>query len=330
MTAPRGAAALRVMTEPQEGARYEQLVATANAADAAGFDGFFRSDHLMTIAPGPPRDATEAWTTLGALARETRRIRLGTLVSPVTFRHPAVLARMAATVDQLSGGRVELGIGAGWYESEHSGLGIPLPPLAERMARFEEAAVVVRALLDGGPVTHRGTHYQLDGGISLPRPLQEHLPLLTGGRGGPRSVAIAARFADEYNVLLPPGERVAAAAAAVRAASEAAGRPAMRLSWMGPCIVGADTPALRARARAFAGWLGPGEHGSDEVLTAMRPRGLVGLHDEVAQRMHEMRDQGCERFYLQLLDLDDLDVFGEMASVAEQALGAAGAAPPSA
>jgi F420-dependent oxidoreductase-like protein len=306
---------LRIMVEPQQGATYEQLLGMARVAERAGFDGFFRSDHLLTIGPGPKRDATEAWTTLAALARETSRLRLGTLVSPMTFRHPAVLARTVTTVDQLSGGRVELGLGAGWFDEEHLSLGIPLPPMAERMARFEDGADAIVALLGGGPVDHAGPHFRLDNAISLPRPAQQKLPIIIGGHGGARSVRVAARLADEYNTTEPSLEAMRHVFDAVRLACEARGRdPAtMQTSWMGPCVVARDEATLRGRCRAFADLVDGDVTDLGAIADALRGRGIVGTYAEAAERMRERADAGCQRFYLQLLDLEDHEMVEEIA-----------------
>lgn len=302
-------AALRVMTEPQQGASYEQLVTLARTAEMWGWDGFFRSDHLLTIGSVEKSDATEAWTTLAALARETTTLRLGTLVSPMTFRHPSVLARIVSTVDQLSAGRVELGVGAGWFEDEHRTLGIPLPPMGVRMDLFEEAVEVIAALLTGEAVDHHGAHFDLEDAVSLPRPVQDRLPLIVGGHGGRRSVGLAARFAAEYNTTARPGEEATRVFRRVVEACERQGRDpqTMRLSWMGPCIVAEDAETLHRRAAAFSLWLGPGDHDRADVLREFRGRGIVGLPSDAAAVMRGLREAGCDRFYLQLLDLDDLD-----------------------
>jgi F420-dependent oxidoreductase-like protein len=306
--------ALRVMLEPQQGASYEQMLAMALAAEAAGFDGIFRSDHLLTIG-GPPRTALEAWTTLAALARDTHRARLGTLVSPITFRHPAVLARAAATVDWLSGGRVELGMGAGWFEPEHHSLGLELPPAAERMERLEEAVAVVRALLSGEPASFAGRHYQLHDAVALPPARQARLPLIIGGAGKSRSAQLAARHADEYNTTSVDPDGAARVFAAVRAACEQQGRdPAtLRLSWMGTCLVAEDEQALRRRASAYGELQFMSGDGA-AIVETLAGRGIVGTYATAAERMQNYVDAGCERLYLRILDLDDLELPLEITS----------------
>ncbi len=200
---------LRIFTEPQQGATYDDLLAVARASERLGFDAFFRSDHYLSIGdgdgdgdgrPGP----TDAWLTLAALARETSRIRLGTLVTPATFRLPGPLAISVAQVDQMSGGRVELGLGAGWFSAEHEAYGIPFPPVAERFDRFAEQVEVIDGLLRtpaGETFSFAGEHYQLTDSPALPKPVQSpRPPLILGGAGKARGAALAARYADEYNV----------------------------------------------------------------------------------------------------------------------------------
>ena len=196
---------LRIFTEPQQGASYDTLLRVARAAEDLGFDAFFRSDHYLSMGdvsglPGP----TDAWVTLAALARETSRIRLGTLVSPATFRLPGPLAITVAQVDQMSDGRVELGMGAGWYEAEHTAYGIAFPPLGERFDRFEEQLEIITGLWDepdGGRFSFKGTYFTVADSPALPKPVQRpRPPLIIGGAGKRRAPRLAAKFADEYNV----------------------------------------------------------------------------------------------------------------------------------
>ena len=220
---------LRIFVEPQQGASYNDLLAVAQRAEAHGFDGFFRSDHYLKIGgsnglPGP----TDAWTTLAGLARETSRIRLGTLVSPATFRLPGPLAIIVAQVDQMSGGRVELGLGAGWFAAEHTAYGIPFPAPAERFARYEEQLEVITGLWDvpdGGTFSFSGTYYTVADSPALPKPVQRpRPPVIVGGIGPNRTPRLAARFADEYNVPFASVDDTAAAFGRVREACAAAGR----------------------------------------------------------------------------------------------------------
>ena len=195
---------LRIFTEPQEGAGYVTLLSVARATEEFGFDAFFRSDHYLAMSgPGLP-GPTDAWITLAGLARETSRIRLGTLMSPVTFRLPGPLAITVAQVDQMSGGRVELGLGTGWFDAEHTAYGIPFPPLAERFGRLEEQLEIITGLwetAEGNTFSFSGTYYTLSGSPALPKPAQRpRPPMLVGGGGQRRTPRLAARFADEFNI----------------------------------------------------------------------------------------------------------------------------------
>lgn len=193
-----------LMTEPQEGSTYEALLEMAQEAEAAGFEAFFRSDHWLSIEDAEERAATDAWTTIAGLARETRSIRLGTLVSPITFRLPVAIAKIAATVDQMSGGRVELGLGAGWFDAEHERFGIPFPPIAERFDRLAEVLQIVRGLWTEPRFSFSGDHYQVRGAACEPKPLQQpHPPIIVGGYGKPRTLALAASHATELNLDTP-------------------------------------------------------------------------------------------------------------------------------
>ncbi|NIZ92656.1 LLM class F420-dependent oxidoreductase [Kineococcus rubinsiae] len=292
---------LRIFTEPQQGARYEDLRRVAVATEDAGFDGFFRSDHYLTMGgtglPGP----TDAWTTLAALARDTSRVRLGTLVTSATFRHPGVLAIQVAQVDEMSGGRVELGLGTGWYAEEHAAYGIPFPPLGERFDRFEEQLQVVTGLWStpvGETFDFTGTHYQLAGSPALPKPVQSPVPIIIGGGGKKRTPALAARYASEYNgawqgvaetkVLL---DRVADACRAIDR------DPATMTNSTALIVcVGRDDAEIARRAAAIG-----------REVEELRENGLTGTPAEVVEKMQAYREVGVERFYLQVLDLSDLD-----------------------
>jgi F420-dependent oxidoreductase-like protein len=289
------------MLEPQQGGTYAQMLDVARAAETAGYDALFRSDHLLTIG-GPPSPALEAWTTLAALSRDTSRIRLGTLVSPMTFRHPAVLARAVATVDELSGGRVELGVGTGWFEAEHVTQGIPFPPMRERTDRLHEAVEVITSLWTGRPVSFSGRYYQLSGAVALPTPVQSPLPLVVGGHGGRRSVALAARFAAEYNTTSTDPPKAAQTWAAARAA-----KPSLVTSWMGTVLVARDGAALQRRIDRLAAWHGaPGDANS-----------VVGTYDQAAEKLRAYVEAGARRIYARIWDWDDLD---QIAEIAEEVL----------
>jgi F420-dependent oxidoreductase-like protein len=192
---------LCLMVEGQEGVTWEQWVAIAQSAERSGYEALFRSDHYLSVMGDGGRGALDAWATLAGLAAVTSTLRLGTLVSPATFRHPAVLAKNAVTVDHISGGRVELGIGAGWNAAEHAAYAFDLPPMRERLDRFAEQVEIVRGLLSDGEFGFDGRYYRLAGVDAQPKPVSGHLPIVLGGKAGPRAAALAARFADEYNVI---------------------------------------------------------------------------------------------------------------------------------
>jgi F420-dependent oxidoreductase-like protein len=305
-------ATLRLMVEPHTGATYGQLRRLARAAEDAGYDAFFRSDHLHF--PGePPRPAPEAWTTLAGLARDTTRIRLGTLVTPMTFRHPSVLAREVSTVDEMSGGRVEIGVGTGWFDDEHTTLGIPFPSLRERTDRLHEAVEVMTRLWTGRPVSYEGAHYHLDNAVALPRPVQDPLPLIVGGHGGRRSTRLAARHAAEYNTTSIDPDAAAQTYAKARAAcTEAERDPAtLRLSWMGTVLVARDDATLRRRLERMAAWTG-GDADPDALRRTMEGHSVVGLYDQAAEKLRAYLDAGAQRVYARIWDLDDVDQISEI------------------
>ena len=267
---------LRIFTEPQQGADYGRLLAVARASEQLGFDAFFRSDHYRNMGdgdglPGP----TDAWLTLAGLALQTSRIRLGTLMSPITFRYPGPLAISVAQVDQMSGGRVELGLGAGWFEAEHTAYGIPFPPTAERFDRLEEQLAIITGLWDtpaGQRFSFAGKFYPVTDSPALPKPVQRpHPPVLIGGRGPRRTPQLTARYADEYNVPFVNAEQTGAAFGRIRAACQAAGRDPDSLVYSAAQTVccGRDEAELARRAAAI-GW----------DLATQRADGLVGSPDE--------------------------------------------------
>ncbi len=288
---------LRIFTEPQEGATYDDLLRVARAADDLGFDAFFRSDHYLTIAGDGGVGPTDAWATLAGLARETSRIRLGTLVTPVTFRLPGPLAITVAQVDQMSGGRVELGLGTGWYDAEHIAYGIPYPPVGERFERLEEQLQVVRGLwASDGPFSFAGKHYQLAESPGLPKPVQRPgPPVLMGGFGARRTPRLAATYADEYNVPFASLEDTVAAFDRVREASVVTGR-SLVLSTAQTIAVGRDDAEVARRAEA----IGQAPH-------LVRRNGLGGTVGEVVDKLGRYAEAGASRAYLQMFDLSDLD-----------------------
>ncbi|MGW9070376.1 LLM class F420-dependent oxidoreductase [Streptomyces yangpuensis] len=291
---------LRIFTEPQQGASYDTLLTVARAAEDLGFDAFFRSDHYLRMGaadglPGP----TDAWITLAGLARETRRIRLGTLMTAGTFRLPGVLAIQVAQVDQMSGGRIELGLGAGWFEDEHRAYGIPFP--ADRMSRLEEQLAVVTGLwatAPGATFDYAGDHYRVENSPALPKPVQARIPVLVGGHGAKRTPRLAARYADEFNMPFASIADSKRQFGRVREAAERAGRGPGDLVYSNALVVcvGKDDAEVARRAAAIG-------RDADEL----RANGLAGTPAEVVEKIGAYGAVGSSRIYLQLLDLDDLD-----------------------
>jgi F420-dependent oxidoreductase-like protein len=298
-----GAMRLRIFTEPQLGASYDELLAVARCAEEEGFDAFFRSDHYLTMGdidglPGP----TDAWTTLAGLARDTSRIRLGTLVTSATFRFPGPLAVIVAQVDAMSGGRAELGLGAGWYDAEHRAYGIPFPSTRERFDRLEEQLQVITGLWKtpvGRTFDHPGPHYPIEGSPALPKPVQQpHPPIIVGGQGPARTPQLAARYATEFNTPFLQPEAAAAQFQVVRQACETAGRDPATLiysSAMTACC-GTDDAEVARRAKAI---------GQD--VEQLRKNALCGTPAQVVDRLGQWVEAGAEAAYLQILDLADLD-----------------------
>ncbi|MFF5937226.1 LLM class F420-dependent oxidoreductase [Streptomyces sp. NPDC012508] len=291
---------LRVFTEPQQGATYETLLRVARAAEDLDYGAFFRSDHYLHMGsvdglPGP----TDAWITLAGLARETTRIRLGTLMTAGTFRLPGVLAIQVAQVDQMSGGRVELGLGSGWYEDEHRAYGIPFPK--EKFGRLEEQLAVVTGLWDT-PVGERfdfdGKFYQLQDSPALPKPAQAKVPLLVGGHGAKRTPALAAQYADEFNIPFASVADTDAQFKRVREAAEQRGRKAGDLVYSNALVVcvGKTDAEVKRRADVI---------GRD--VDELKANGLAGSPAEVVEKLGRYQAVGSQRVYLQLLDLEDLD-----------------------
>ncbi|MFI6068649.1 LLM class F420-dependent oxidoreductase [Micromonospora sp. NPDC051227] len=294
---------LRIFTEPQQGASYDQLLAVARCAEDAGYGAFFRSDHYLMMGdvsgePGP----TDAWTTLAGLARETNRIRLGTLMTAATFRLPGPLAITVAQVDQMSGGRVELGIGTGWYAEEHSAYGIPFPPLAERFDRLEEQLAVITGLWAtpaGERFDHDGRYYPVRDSPALPKPVQQpRPPILLGGTGPKRTPRLAARYADEFNLPFASVSDTAAQFDRVRAACVEIGRDPAGMVWSNALVLccGRDDAEVARRAAAIG-------REPDEL----RANGLAGTPAEVLDTIGRYAEIGSERLYLQVLDLSDLE-----------------------
>lgn len=300
---------LRIFTEPQQGATYDQLLAVALRAESLGFGAFFRSDHYLHMGGEPGPGSTDAWITLAGLARDTSTIRLGTLVTSATFRLPGPLAVSVATVDAMSGGRVDFGLGAGWFDAEHTGFGIPFPSTGERFDRLEEQLEIITGLWDtplGERFDHDGKHYQVVAGNGLPKPVQSpRPPIIIGGFGPKRTPALAARFAAELNVPFSDAETASAQYERGGAACEAIGRdPATLIRSAAQVVcVGADDAEVARRAAAIG-------REPDELRT----NGAAGTPDEVIARLQTFADLGVTRIYLQMLDLDDLDHLDLIAS----------------
>ena len=294
---------LRIFTEPQQGADYATLLRVAKATEDLGFDAFFRSDHYLKMGnvsglPGP----TDAWITLAGLALETSRIGLGTLMSPATFRLPGPLAISVAQVDQMSGGRIEFGFGAGWYDAEHAAYGIPFPSTSERFDRYEEQLAIITGLWEtpvGETFSYGGKYYTVTDSPGLPKPAQRpRPPVLIGGAGPRRTPRLAATYADEYNVPFGDIDDTAAAFGRVKDACAVAGRDAGSITYSAAQVVccGKDEAQLARRAAAIG-------RQPDEL----RQHGLAGSPAEIADRIGQFADIGAQAIYLQVLDLTDLD-----------------------
>ncbi|TLF96729.1 LLM class F420-dependent oxidoreductase [Nocardia cyriacigeorgica] len=291
---------LRIFTEPQQGADYDTLLKVAKAAEDLGYGAFFRSDHYLAMGdasglPGP----TDAWITLAGLARETERIRLGTLVTAATFRLPGPLAIQVAQVDQMSGGRVEFGLGTGWFAEEHAAYGIPFP--GDKFARFEEQLAVITGLWEtklGDTFSFDGAHYQLTDSPALPKPVQDPVPVLIGGKGARRTPRLAARYASEFNVPFSSLEDTAAQFERVRAAVAERCRPADAMTYSSALVacVGSSDAEVARRADAIG-----------REVDELKANGLAGSPAEVVDKLGRYAEIGAERIYLQILDLADLD-----------------------
>lgn len=294
---------LRIFTEPQQGATYDELLAVAQRAEQLGFGAFFRSDHYLKMGgvsglPGP----TDAWVTLGGIARETSTIRLGTLVTAATFRMPGPLAISVAQVDQMSGGRVDFGFGAGWYQQEHTAYGIPFPDLGARFDNFEEQVAIIHGLWN----TPEGESFSFDGDVwqvadspALPKPVQAGgPPIIIGGRGKTRTPRLAAKYAAEFNLPFVALDDFVAQCDVVRGACDEHDRDPSTMTWSAALVacVGADEAEVERRAAALG-----------REPAELRKNGAAGTPDEVAATLRAWAEGGADRIYLQVLDLGDLD-----------------------
>ena len=302
---------LRIFTEPQQGATYDDLLAVARRAEALGFGAFFRSDHYLVMGggdglPGP----TDAWITLAGLARDTSTIRLGTLVTPVTFRSPGLLAISVAQVDQMSGGRVELGIGAGWYEAEHLAYSFDFPPTGERFDSLTDQLAIIDGLWRtpiGETFSYEGPAHSVLDSPGLPKPAQRRVPIVIGGGGRTKTPRLAARYATEFNLPFAPLEAFVKQCDRVRTACDDLGRtdPMVYSAALVVCV-GRDDAEVRARAAAI------GRETDD-----LRANGVAGTVEEAAATLRRWSDAGAERIYLQVLDLHDLDHLDLIATLAD-------------
>ena len=290
---------VRLLLEPMHGGTYDQILALARATEEAGFDAFFRSDHFLGVLPEDQGyQPTDSWTTLAGLARDTSRVRLGTLLTAGTFRQPAVLAITVATADAMSGGRVELGLGAAWYEREHESLGIPFPSLKDRFDRLEEQLTIIRGLWTsppGEPFSFSGRLFRLKECVNPPRPVQSpHPPIVIGGAGPRRTPMLAARFADEFNAAFGAGIRERFDR--FRRACEEIGRdPATaRLSYVVPVACGVDKAEVDRRAESIGS-------------PALREAAAIGGPQAVVDRLAELAADGVDTIYLHFYDIDDVD-----------------------
>jgi F420-dependent oxidoreductase-like protein len=305
------------MIEGQEGVSWQQWCDLADACETHGIDTLFRSDHYISQSNETGNVAHDAWTTLAGLAARTTTLRFGTLVSPATFRLPGLLANAAATVDHISGGRIELGLGAGWMEREHRAYGFPFPETSERLARFAEQLEIVHRLWTEERVDFHGTYYSLEDAPAQPKPVQQpHPPILVGGSGTKGTAEPAARFADEYNTPFVSPDDFARIRAKVERACESTGRT-LRYSTMTGCLIGETHDDALERARQLYGRT-PRDADFDTWLAGYSERALIGSVDEIAARLRDYEDAGCERVMLQHLLHADLEAVALIGRLGQQ------------
>jgi F420-dependent oxidoreductase-like protein len=310
-----------LMIEGQEDVTWEDWVALAETCEASGIEALFRSDHYLSVSGRHERGALDAWGTINALAARTTTLRLGTMVSPASFRHPSVLGKLATTADHVSGGRVELGLGTGWSEVEHTAYGFPFLSMRERMDVLEEQLAIIHDGHWGSQEAYSfsGTHYTLSGLDARPRPVQTpHPPLIMGGAAGPRAARLAARFADEYNTVMPTLEDIAERKARIDAACRGAGRDPIPFSIMTTTLIGRDEAEVRKRADAYTDRTG------QPVDAANLPETwIAGTVDAVIAKLKAYEQAGVARVFLQHLvhrDLETVELIGrELAPAVAQA-----------
>ncbi len=307
-----------LMIEGQEGVSWEDWVALASTSEQAGFDGLFRSDHYTSMFNESSHGSLDAWATLSGLAAVTSTLRLGTMVSPATFRHPSALAKMVVTADHISGGRVELGLGAGWFEREHSGYGFPFATISTRMKVLAEQLEIVHEQWTSDDFSFAGEHYSIDSLNALPKPVQQpHPPLIVGGSGKKGSVDLAARWADEYNTVGQTPERCSELRAALDEACRRHGREPARLplSVMTTCIVGINRSEFQERVRGVLRATNNNDSPEDFVRGSQSEQ-VLGTVDEVVERLRAYEAAGVQRVMLQHLLHQDLDMVRLLGAVA--------------
>jgi len=304
-----------LMIEGQESVTWEQWKALAKSCEDGPIEALFRSDHYLSVMGKTDRGSLDAWATIAGLAAITTDLRLGTLVSPATFRHPSVLAKNVVTADHISGGgRIELGLGTGWLEAEHVAYGFPFPPMGERFELLEEQIEIVRRQWEEEGLEFQGEHYELNGN-ALPKPLSP-LNLIVGGRAKPRSLRLAAHWADEYNLVMMTRDECAEAIPRIVETWATAERPRPVISLMTSCIVGSDEVDLLERTHATAEVRGEEAVDPEAYLKAERANSLVGTVAQLREQLAELEEIGVERVMLQYLthaDLDGVDLIGELA-----------------
>ncbi len=306
---------VNLMIEGQESVTWPQWVAIAEACEAAGLEGLFRSDHYQSVAGRTERSSLDAWATLAALGPLTSTIRLGTMVSPTSFRHPSVLAKCVVTADHTSVGRVELGMGAGWHELEHTTYGFPFHDLGTRYDVFAEQLEIVARQLTEERFDHRGEHYALEGCEARPKPVQARLPIILGGVAGPRASRLAARFADEYNTVFATAEQCRERRDNIERACDEAGREMLTFSLMTGCLVGEDEAEFQDRARLLFERSGK-EGDLDAWLDTLRDAWVLGTVEQAAETLDVLEAAGVERVMLQNQLHDDTDVIALLGRLA--------------
>jgi F420-dependent oxidoreductase-like protein len=300
---------ISVMIEGQEDVTWEDWVALADACERSGIEALFRSDHYLSVSGEHGRGALDAWGTICGLAARTQSLRLGTLVSPASFRHPSILAKLATTADHISGGRIELGLGTGWSEVEHRAYGFPFLPMKERMDVLEEQLRIVHGHWREGRFSFSGEHCGVEDLGALPKPVQRpHPPLVMGGGAGPRAARLAAAYADEYNTVYPTLDEVREQRAAIAAACEKAGREPIPFSVMVMTVIGHDRAEAERRAQELSAW-----SGSQVDFGELGRTGVGGTVEEAVARLRAYEEAGAERAFLQCLlhrDLDMIELIG--------------------